>query len=69
MRISNGKVVDGRVVVDGEPLEEGANVTILITDERTFYLNSAEERELLDAIAEADRGDLLDADEVLKEIR
>ena len=69
MRITRGKVVGGQIVVDGEQLEEGSNVTVLVTDERTFQLNSAEEMELLEAIAEADRGELLDAEDVLRQIR
>ena len=56
-------------MVDGEQLEEGSNVTVLVTDERTFQLNPAEEMELLQAIAEADCGELLDAEDVLREIR
>lgn len=34
----------------------------------TFTLNSEEEAALLEAIAEADRGELLPADEVLKQL-
>ena len=69
MRITKGKVIGGHIVVNGEPLDEGSSVTVLLTDEHTFHLNSKEERELLDAIAEANRGELLDAEDVLKEIR
>ena len=69
MRITKGKVIGGQIVVKGEQLDEGSRVTVLVTDEHTFHLNSEEERELLDAIAEADRGELLDAEDVLKEIR
>ena len=68
MRITKGKVVDGQVVVNGERLEEGASVTVLVTDERTFQLNPEEEHELLDSIAEADRGELLDSEDVLRRI-
>lgn len=69
MRITKGKVVDGQIVVDGEKLEEGASVTVLVTDERTFQLKPKEEQALIDSIAEADRGELLDSEDVLRRIR
>ena len=56
MRITTGKVVEGRIVVEGESLSEGATVTILVPDERTFTLTAEDETALLEAIAEADRG-------------
>ena len=68
MRITRGKVVGGQIVVDGEPLKEGATVTILFPEERTFQLNDADEAALLAAIAEADRGEALDADDVLSQL-
>lgn len=68
MRISQGKVVGGRVVVEGEALNEGASVTVLEMDEATFTLNEQDEAALLEAISEADRGDLFDADDVLKDL-
>ena len=56
MKIATGKVVGGKVVVDGEPLEEGASVTVLARDgENGFTLSPEEEAELLLSIAEADR--------------
>ncbi len=59
MRITQGKVVDGRVVVEGEPLSEGSTVTVLVPEERTFTLGEQDEAALLEAIAQADRGELL----------
>ena len=53
----------------GEPLREGTPVTILFPEERTFRLNDADEADLLAAIAEADRGEALDADDVLSQLR
>ena len=69
MRITKGKVVGGQIVVDDEQLEEGSDVTVLVTDERTFQLSPSEEKELLLSIADADQGDWLDAEDVLREIR
>ena len=66
MKIATGKVVGGKVVVDGEPLEEGASVTVLARDGGNgFTLSTEEEAELLLSIAEADRGETISAEEVL----
>ena len=64
----------GQIVVEGEPLEgeplkEGSTVTILFPEERSFQLNPADEAALLAAIAEADRGEALDAEDVLSQLR
>ena len=66
MRITTGKVVGGQIVVEGEPLSEGSTVTILVPDAGAFTLSEKDEAALLDAIAEADLGDLLDAEDVLR---
>ncbi|PKB71888.1 MAG: hypothetical protein BZY87_03375 [SAR202 cluster bacterium Io17-Chloro-G6] len=68
MRITKGKVVGGQVIVEGEPLDEGSMVTVLISDERTFSLNDEDEAALLESIAEADRGELTDGDDVIRNI-
>ena len=69
MRIAKGRVAEGRVIVEGEALAEGAEVTVLCTDEPSFELSEADVAELLEAIDEADRGKALDADEVLARLR
>ena len=68
MRITKGKVVGGHVIVEGDPLDEGSTVTVLISDERTFTLSAIDEAALLRAISEADRDDLVDGDDVIKNI-
>jgi hypothetical protein len=68
MRITKGKVVNGNIVVEGEPLDEGAVVTVLVSDEHVFTLSPEEEATLLESIAQADRGELIDAPEVLKRL-
>jgi hypothetical protein len=65
MRITRGTVIGGQIVIEGEPLSEGSTVTVLASVERTFTLSEQDEAALLDSIAEADRGDLLDAYDVL----
>ena len=68
MRITKGTVVDGRIVVEGEPLGEGSTVTVLVADESGFALNAEQESALLESIAEADQGELLDAEDVLNRL-
>ena len=61
MRIATGKVVAGKVVVDGSPFEEGAQVTVIAADDtETFELGREDEEALLAAIAEANRGESVD---------
>ncbi len=58
----------GHVIVEGKSLDEGSTVTVLISDERIFTLSDEDEAALLKAITEADRGDLVDGDDVIQEI-
>ena len=51
MRITKGKVVDGRGIVEGDPLDEGSTVTVLVSDEDSFTLDAEDEAALLQAIA------------------
>ncbi len=69
MRVTTGKVIEGKVVVEGLPLEEGAIVTVLAREaEETFRLSPEEEAELLLSIEEADRGETVSLEEVLEKL-
>lgn len=69
MRVATGKVISGKVVVEGEPLEEGAVVTVLAPeDNETFELNPEAEAALLAAIDEGERGEIVSGDEVLRKL-
>jgi hypothetical protein len=69
MKIATGKVVGGKVVVEGVTLEEGASVTVLARDgQGGFTLTTEEEAELLLSIAEADCGETVSAEEVLAKL-
>ena len=70
MQLAIGTVIGGKIVVDGDPLPEGAIVTILAreTDE-TFEVPPELEAELLESIAQAERGETISAEEVLKRLR
>ena len=70
MRIATGKVVAGKVVMEGEPFEEGTSVAVFATDDsETLELSPEQEAELLEAIAEADRGELTDGAEFLRSLK
>ena len=70
MKVATGKVVDGKVVVEGEALTEGSTVTgFLREDEEAFELTPEEEEELLGSIAEIERGDFVSCEQLLERIR
>jgi hypothetical protein len=69
MKIITGHVVDGTIVVEGERLEEGTTVTVLAKeDDETFQLSPQDEAELLVAIDQANRGDVVSGDELLRQL-
>jgi hypothetical protein len=70
MQLATGTVVDGKIIIEGEPLPEGTVVTILARDSgETFEIPSELEAELLESLAQADRGETLSADELLRRLR
>ena len=69
MKIATGKVIDGKIVVDGEFLEEGESVTVLARDaESGFTLSPEDEAELLLSISEADRDQTISVEELLAKL-
>jgi hypothetical protein len=70
MRIVSGKVIAGRIVVEGGPLEEGSTVTVIAPEQdEVFALDSEAEAALLAAIAEADRGEVIAGEQLLSKLR
>ena len=70
MQLAAGTVVGGKVVVEGEPLAEGAIVTILAREaDETFEIPPALEADLLASIAEADRGDTITTEALVERLR
>ena len=70
MVITSGRVVAGKIIVDGDPLPDGAVVTVLSREgDETFTLDAAAEAELVESMAEGDRGETVSAEEVLRELR
>ncbi len=70
MKVTTGTVVDGKIVVEGEPLEDGSKVTVLTPEgsDDTFELPPKQEAILLQAIEEIERGEGIDAREFLEEL-
>jgi hypothetical protein len=65
MQIATGKVVAGKVVVDGLALDEGEVVTVITREaEADVLLSPGEELALLESIAEADNGMTISAEEL-----
>ena len=63
MQVATGIVVDGKVVVEGLELPEGETVVVLTREpEGEVHLSPEEEADLLEAIAEADRGETISAE-------
>ncbi|MGV3519574.1 hypothetical protein [Luteitalea sp.] len=69
MRIAHGRVVDGRVELDGE-LPEGATVAVLATDgDETFEVDAETKRVLLTAIAQCSNGQTTPMADLLADLR
>ena len=70
MQLATGTFIGGNIVFEGEPLAEGAVVTILAREaDETFEVPPELEAELLASIAEADRGDTIIADALVARLR
>lgn len=70
MRIITGRVVDGKVVVDGGHLEEGSLVTVVAQESRsTFVASAAEEAQLLESLGQCERGETITADQLFARLR
>jgi hypothetical protein len=69
MRVASGKIIGGMAVIEGSPFEDGTKVTVIAADDDgTFELGPEEEKALLAAIAEVDRGDFVDGVEFLAKL-
>ena len=69
MQVATGTVVDGKIVVEGIPLEEGAVVAIVTRGaDESFSLTEAQEKELLAAMAEIERGEYVTLEELLQSL-
>jgi hypothetical protein len=70
MRITTGKVVSGKVVLDDEGLPDGTTVTIIAAeDSEEFELGAADEADLLESIQQGSKGLTIPADEVISKLK
>ena len=70
MRVATGKIVAGKVVLEGEPFEEGATVAVIAADDsESFELTPEQEAELIEAIAEIDSGEFVDGADLLRSLK
>ena len=66
MIMTTAKVTNGVIQIDSKDLPDGTTITLLAqAGDETFELDAAQESELLAAIAEAERGELVSASEFL----
>ena len=69
MKVLTGTVVEGKIVVEGEPLTDGSKVTVIAReDEETFRLSPEQEAEILGAISEIEQGKGIDGRRFLEEL-
>ncbi len=70
MKVATGRIVEGKVVLEGEPLAEGSVVTVVARENaETFEVSPEEERALLEAIAQADRGQVVSWEALREQLR
>ncbi len=69
MKVITGTVVEGKIIVEGEPLTDGSKVTVIAQeDEATFELTPAQEAEILEAISDIERGKGIDGHKFLEDL-
>ena len=70
MKVATGKIVDGKVVLDGEPMTEGSVVTVVAReDDETFDVSAEDENALVAAIAQAERGEVISWEKLREQLR
>ena len=69
MQVATGTVVNGKIVVEGVSLPEGAVVAVVARGaDESFTLTAAQEDELLAAMAEIERGKYVTLEELLQSL-
>ena len=69
MEVTVGTVVDGKVVLEGVPLPDGTRVTVLVEDESDVTLTEEQRAVLLQSAEQAERRQVVDGWELLREIK
>lgn len=66
MQVATGTVVNGKIVLEGVPLAEGAKVTVVTRGaDEGFSLSDSQEDALLASLAEIERGEFVTLEELL----
>ena len=66
MQVATGTVVNGKIVLEGVPLTEGAVVAVVARGaDEGFLLTDAQENELVAAMAEIERGEYVTLEDLL----
>jgi predicted transcriptional regulator len=66
MQVATGTVIDGKIVLEGMHLAEGARVTIVTRGaDESFTLSAADEDALVESLAEIERGEFVTLDELI----
>lgn len=66
MQVATGTVLNGRIVIEGFPLPEGAVLTVVARGaDENFTLTEEQENELLASMAEVERGEFVSLDSLL----
>jgi predicted transcriptional regulator len=69
MQIATGTVVNGKIALEGVHLTEGAMVAVVTRGaNESFSLTEAQEKELLAAMAEIERGECVSLDELMQSL-
>ncbi|MDR6853907.1 hypothetical protein [Variovorax guangxiensis] len=69
MQVATGTVVNGKIVLEGVPLAEGAVVTVVSRGaDESFSLTTSQEDELIAAMAEIERGEYVSLENLLKSL-
>jgi hypothetical protein len=70
MRVIPGRVEGGKIIPEGDvPLAEGTTVTVIVdSPDESFSLPREQEQQLLDAIDEVDRGEIIRAADLLSRL-
>lgn len=70
MKVMTGTVVNGRIDIPSEILGEGARVMIVAADPGELVrLTPAEEEELFESAEQIRRGEYVDGDDLVRELR
>ncbi len=69
MQVATGTVVNGKIVLEGVSLTEGAVVTVVTRgSDENFLLTETQENELLAAMTEIKRGEYVSLEELLQSL-